>query len=454
MSNELLSPEETEQLATFESPALYSERELRQKLHPKQAAVLEDLFSRRGSRVAWRCSNEVGKTSRVASTAVLYALDVLDATVISTAGVWMQVVAQLVPQLKKHSHRFPKWTFNESDITIMGQKRYVGFSTRDEGFAQGFHRDDGRPLVAIIDEAAAVRDVIFDGIEDRCNPDLSAYHVVSPLDPSGRFYDIETKLSRFYTHHHLCQLDCLTTDGWWIEPATIERKIAKYRSKDHPFVQSNVYGNFAKRVENGILSLAEFENGLANACEWHPGVDNRHAFVDVGVTSCFAIRHGNKVWIEKQWQDDSPNNIIAIAGQIIRIGSKLKQDIGLRSNEITIDGPGDYGKQVGDELQAMGWKVNRFYGQSKECDDLDYFNRTSECWLEGTKTMRNCDIIFHWTTTISRPRVCPGCSALAQAASCRLSQRMNISKEGLTARMRRMQSLGRCCHFATTSRST
>ena len=200
-----LTAEQTEQLATFESPALYSERELRQKLHPKQAAVLEDLFSRRGSRVAWRCSNEVGKTSRVASTAVLYALDVLDVhhCHFSTAGVWMAGSrATRAAQLKKHSHRFPKWTFNESDITINGQKRYVGFSTRDEGFAQGFHRDDGRPLVAIIDEAAAVRDVIFDGIEDRCNPD----HLLimgSPLDPSGRFYDIETKLSRFYTHHHL-----------------------------------------------------------------------------------------------------------------------------------------------------------------------------------------------------------------------------------------------------------
>ena len=75
----------------------------------------------------------------------------------------MQVVDQLVPALKRMSHLFPDWGFNESDINIRGQRRYVGFSTRDEGFAQGFHKDTDRPLLAIIDEAAAVRDVIFDG---------------------------------------------------------------------------------------------------------------------------------------------------------------------------------------------------------------------------------------------------------------------------------------------------
>lgn len=387
--DDVRTPEFRELVRTYSRADLYADRILSQKLHPTQAAVLQDLF-RTKSRVSFRCSNEVGKTSRVASTAVLYALDVLNAQVISTAGVWMQVVAQLVPQLKKHQHLFSKWSFNESDITINGVKRYVGFSTRDEGFAQGFHKDDGRPLVAIIDEAAAVKDVIFDGIEDRCNPD----HLLimgSPLDPIGRFYDIETKLSRFYTHHHLAQPDCLTTAGWWIDPATVERKIEKYGSKEHPFIQSNVFGEFASKVANGLLSLAEFNNCLNNPPDWHPGINNRHAFVDVGVTNCFAMRHGNKVWVEKIWVND---NIIGICGEIIRVASKLKRDTGLRMTEITIDGPGDYGKQVGDELHKMGWTVNRFYGQSKECDDADYFNRTSETWIGGCATIKAGDVIL------------------------------------------------------------
>ena len=169
----------------MQTAAGYAE-ELGIKLHPKQRAVLEDLFAKTGSRVSYRCSNEIGKTSVCATAAILYALEILDAQVISTAGVWMQVVQQLVPNLKRYAHLFPSWRFTESTVSIKGVDRYVGFSTRDEGFAQGFHRRPGQPLLAIIDEAASVQDGIFDGVEDRCNPDWLLV-MGSPLDPVGRF---------------------------------------------------------------------------------------------------------------------------------------------------------------------------------------------------------------------------------------------------------------------------
>ena len=47
------------------TPDGYAELRLGMKLHPKQAAVLRDIFSRDGSRVVNRCANEVGKTRRV-----------------------------------------------------------------------------------------------------------------------------------------------------------------------------------------------------------------------------------------------------------------------------------------------------------------------------------------------------------------------------------------------------
>ena len=282
-------------------------------------------------------------------------------------------------------------TSSTAAIKIKGVDRYIGFST-NSGFAQGFHKTESRPLVAIIDEAGLVEPGIFADMEDRCSPD---FFLVSgaPMEASGQFYDIETKLAKHYTHHHISQMDCLKADGYWIDPADIERKIAKY-GREHPFIQSCVFGEFSAKIENGLLSLKEFNSCLANPPEYHPGLDNRHLFVDVGVNNIAALRQGNKVLIERRWVTTGANEIDQITGPIIRMASVLKQSIGLRVEEISIDGSGGYGKNVCDELQRMGWHVNRFYGQSKEVGDMDYLNRISEAWIGGCAAIKSCDIII------------------------------------------------------------
>jgi len=377
-------------------PSNWVKHRLGIKLHPKQAAVLDDLFPpyshRKTSRVAFRCGNEVGKTASVAAPAILFAIEVLNAQVISTAGVWMQVAQQLIPHLKSYSHLFPGWQFLDSTIKVGGLDRYVGFSTRDEGFAQGFHKRAGMPLVAIIDEAAAVTPGVFAGVEDRCNPD---YLLVmgSPLDPTGNFYDIESKLHRFYTHHHLPQTECLTTEGWWIDPASVERKIQKYGGKDHPFVQSNVFGEFSMKVDNALLSLSEFNACVASPPDYKQGFNDRHAFVDVagGVDrNVFAVRHGNKVWIEKRWVEASE---MATVGEIIAIIKKLERSIGLQPQEVSIDASGA-GKPMADRLREMGFELHRFTGQSRTVNDHEYANAISEVWGTGAARIRKRDIII------------------------------------------------------------
>ena len=351
--------------------------------------MLRDLFSHKGSFVSLRCGNETGKTSTVITTAVLYSIEILKAQVISTAGVWMQVANQLIPNLKKYSHLFPEWRFLDDCIMVNGRRRYIGFSTRDEGFAQGFHREEGMPLVALIDEAAAVIKAVFDGVEDRCNPDFFLV-TGSPLDPEGPFYDIEVKLAAHYTHHHISQTDCLTTDGYWIKPESIARKIAKYGSKDHPFIQSNVYGEFASRVADGLLSLREFNRCLYAETQHRTNIEDRHFFIDVGVTNCAACRHGNKVWIERIFVEE---NIPAICGNIMAMGSDLERRIGLKRHEISIDGSGDWGKKVFDGLASMGFHVNRWYGQQSPSDP-DYRNKISEAWIGGAGLIKSCDMII------------------------------------------------------------
>ncbi|MDE2106123.1 MAG: hypothetical protein KGL39_53365 [Patescibacteria group bacterium] len=381
------TPQFASAVQAYQDPATYAEIELGMKLHPKQAAVLRDIFKPR-SRVCLRKANEVGGTRKVVAATVFYALDILEAEVISTAGKWLQVQTQLVPALKAHARLFPQWDFLDGSIKIKGVDRYIGFST-NSGFAQGFHRTEDRPLVAIIDEAGLVEPGIFEDMEDRCSPD---YFLVSgaPMEPMGTFYDIETKLAAHYTHHHISQMDCLTTNGYWIDPKDIERKIAKY-GKDHPFIQSNIFGEFSAQIENGLMSLKEFNACLANPPdERRHGDSPLHCWFDVGRHNVCAVRHGNKVWLEKVWFEESR---MSVCGTIIAIASKLKRELGLTADDITVDAGGEDGKEITDELHKMGWYVRKWYG-NQAAQDVEYQNAVSEAWIAGSILIKNQDIII------------------------------------------------------------
>ena len=87
-----MTTEDIPLVAKLARPHTYAEERLGMKLHPNQSAVLKDLFplkengQSKQSRVSFLCSNEVGKTSRVGCAAILFALEIKRAQVISTAG--------------------------------------------------------------------------------------------------------------------------------------------------------------------------------------------------------------------------------------------------------------------------------------------------------------------------------------------------------------------------------
>ncbi len=381
---------EIEKKADFlETPDGYAKERLGINLHPVQAAVLRDLF-KQGSRISFRCGNEVGKTQTVATAAILYAIEILNAQVVSTSGSWRQITEQLIPSLKRQAWRYPGWDFNSDAICIDRINRYIGLSTTSEATFQGYHSAPGRPLLMIVDEAAAVSPSIFAAAEERCNPD---YLLVmgSPLDPVGTFYDMETKSRKFYTHHKLSQMDCVTDKGWWLDPVVIKRKIEKYGA-EHPLILSSVFAEFASVVANALLGLRDFENCMANPPPWGNRGD-RHAFVDVaggGDKNVFAVRDGNKVWIEKKWRDQSE---MATVGEIIAMAKKLKREIGLETHEISIDA-GGAGKPMADRCREVGYELNRFTGQSAPRFDEDYANAVAEAWGEGAAKIRRCEIIL------------------------------------------------------------
>ena len=382
--------DEAQQAVNLARPDLYATHRLGMNLHPTQAAVLRDIFTP-SSRVSFRCGNEVGKTSVIATAAILYGIEIANCQVVSTSGSWRQITEQLIPNLKRKAHLFPEWQFNSDSINVGGINRYVGLSTTSEATFQGYHSAPGIPLLMIVDEAAAVPQTIFNAAEERCNPEFLLV-MGSPLDPAGTFYDMETKASKFYRHHKLSQPECVKEKGWWLDQQTIDRKIEKY-GRDHPLILSSVFAEFASVVENALLSLRDFEQCLDTPPKADTSIGGRHAFVDVaggGDRTVFAVRHGNRVWIEKRWRDPSE---MATIGVIIALIKKLNREIGLEVEEVSIDA-GGAGKPMADRLRELGYDLNRFFGQSAPRFDDEYANAVAEAWGSGAARIRKADIII------------------------------------------------------------
>lgn len=402
--------EQARRLATASG---YATHHLGMALHPKQAAVLDDLFTKRKQRVAFLCGNEVGKTSRVAVAAILYALNIRGARVQMTSGSDRQLKEQLVPALKRQAFRFPGWEFLDRSIKIGGINQFLAYAARDEGTFQGFHEETdpaGRNIdqLIIVDEAAAVRDEIIGAAEDRCNPTWLLI-MGSPLDPAGKFYAMSRELSQFYAIHRLRKLDCLRSKGFWLDDEDIARTIAKncgiplaqcavmVARGEHggaikdPLTLSSVFAEFATFVESALLTLTEYEKCVENPPPAR-GLD-RHAFCDFAggrAKNVLAVRMGNRVWIEKAWVE--PNEMTAV-GEFIQLFRKLESEIGLQAHEIDGDGDGLGGPMVR-RIQELGWPIGDMHGGGPPRFNDRYADAWSEAWGEGANRIKACEWVL------------------------------------------------------------
>lgn len=369
-------------------PWSYARVKLGKTLHPKHEAVLRDLYEP-GSRVVARCGNEVGKTSSIAVAAILHHCDVLKGLVVSTAGVRRQVEHQLWPNLTLYQHLYPGWKFSGLSIKDdKGRERYLGFTAANQGTFQGFHNLDG-PLMIIIDEAAAVSDEIIQAAEERCNP-ARFLLMGSPLDPQGVFYRASADLSKFYRQHKLPQGEFTRENGWWLDSATIQRKIDKWGA-EHPVVLSNIFAEFALQVENALLSLREWDACLESPPQ--PAGHERHVFLDFAAgraENVIAVRVGNKVWIESAWRE---KNTMAAVGEFIVRLNKLRSQTGLKPEEVEGDADG-MGIVFCHALAEGGWPIQHFHGANKPLCNSEYKNRISEVWTEGTIAIRKREWIL------------------------------------------------------------
>ena len=378
-------------------PDTYAEERLGMKLHPKQAAVLRDLFSRDGTRVVNRCANEVGKTRRVLCASILYAIEIRGAVVVTTAGVFRQIKDQLMPALKSFAYLFDPalWQFQECAIKRFDTKNkvwvdaYTGVSTKDEHYFQGYHKDEKRPLYIAIDEAQGVSVEICRAAEERCNPTWFML-TGSPGDPQGYFYDAETSQGRHYTHHKLQRMECLKENGWWLVRADIERLVQKY-GEDNPFVQSTVFGNFSQIVEDALISLGEYDRCLENPPPFVPG--ELHGFLDFAAgrdKNVYALRNGNRIEVRRKWQQ---RDTMSAVGQFLQLLTQDKGEFGLRPEDVSGDADG-LGLPMIHRMREVGWPIYEFHGGAEERFNNGYRNKIAEAWGEGIAKIKRCGVIL------------------------------------------------------------
>jgi hypothetical protein len=179
-------------------------------------------------------------------------------------------------------------------------------------------------------------------------------------------------------------MDCLTTDGYWIDPASIDRKVAKW-GRDNPLVRSNIFGEWPDHVEGALISLSEFEKAMAHQfVREGSGIHCALDFAGGRAKNVVAPTVGNRTWIEKKWTD---RNTMSACGEFVAVLNKLRREIGLQPEDCDGDADG-LGLPMIHRLAEMGWPIGHFHGGAKPRFSSDYADEISEAWGEGAGKMK------------------------------------------------------------------
>jgi len=170
-----------------EQPVAFAERALGVDLWSKQVEVLEAL--RDGPRVTVRACHGVGKTFVAASAALWFLYTRKPSVVLTTAPTGRQVRQVLWRQLRA-LHRRARYSLGgELHLTRLelGDEWFgLGLATDEPDRFQGFHSES---ILLIVDEAAGVREEIFDAVEGVLTTEGAKTLLIgNPTSQSGYFY--------------------------------------------------------------------------------------------------------------------------------------------------------------------------------------------------------------------------------------------------------------------------
>lgn len=232
----------------------------------------------------------------------------LDWKVPTTASAWRQLTKYLWPEVIKWSRRLnwakigreePKWKDELTSRTLnlrYGQAFAVA-SNRSE-LIEGAHADH---ILYLFDESKIIPNATWDSAEGAMVSDNALWLAVStPGEPSGRFYDIQTRAKGY--------------EDWWVRHVTLQEAIDAKRisiewanarllqwGELSMMYQNRVLGNFAQEEADSLIPLYWVELAVER---WHERMgrdlmDLTQIGVDVarmgGDKTVIAKRHGMTV---------------------------------------------------------------------------------------------------------------------------------------------------------------
>ena len=203
---------------------------------------------------------------------------------IQTAGVWRQLEKFLWPEVRKFRARLrwdvigrePFHAKTEAFLLSMRLRTGEAFpvSSDNYDFIEGAHAES---MFYVYDESKAIPGATFDASEGAFSgagrdTGREAFALASstPGEPSGRFYDIQSRRPGYEDWHVIK----VTADDV-IKAGRVSAEWVEQRKKqwgvDSPVFRNRVLGEFAKSGDMGVISLAHVEAAVERWHAWNEG---------------------------------------------------------------------------------------------------------------------------------------------------------------------------------------
>lgn len=366
-------------------------------------------------------ANGSGKTSNLVAPLVLWFLSRFpQGQAVITSGSFRQVEKQLWPAMRRFKPRFPAWSFLQTEIKTPEDGFALGFSTDDAGRAEGWHPkidNEHDPVLIIVDEAKTVSDAVFEAF-DRCTRLLQLW-VSSPGAPRGQFFDSFHANASHHWTRKVTSRECPH-----IDPAKRARDLEKY-GPDHPTYRSMHEAEFTEDTDRLVIDAMR----LARALEGQPKPDTRGetvAFCDFAAgrdENALAIRHGNHARVVEAWVEKD-------TVQACRKFVRLFEANGLKTGQIWGDADG-LGTVMCDQLEEMGWHINRFHGGTPSSEPEEYANLIGEVWHVGAREIERGRIHLGQVDPTTSRQLTTRRSEWDAKGRLRVEDKEKMRKEGL-----------------------
>lgn len=320
-------------------------------------------------------ANGSGKTTSLVAPAVLWFLSKYPrGQVVVTSSSFRQVEKQLWPAMRVFQHRFPDWSFLQTELKTPEGGFALGFATDHPGRAEGWHpkiNEATDPVFIIVDEAKTVPNAIFEAF-DRCTR-LYQLYVSSPGPASGEFYE-----SFHANRKHFWTRVVPSTECPHIKAEKRERDREKH-GESSPLYRSMHLAEFTEDEERLVITGAS----LREAIEYQPRPNRKGekvAFFDFAAgrdENVMALREGNVVRVIDAWVEHD-------TVQAVRKFIRLAKENGLQASQCWGDSDG-LGKPMFDQFADEGFRINAFHGGQAATDPENYSNLIGEVWIQGAR---------------------------------------------------------------------